>query len=73
MKYLGPARNDNGRLQMPDSFGEDARAATYEALDIGGDILLVPSPLDRKRLEHIDALARASIEAHRKALEGLAR
>ena len=73
MKYLGPATNENGRLRMPDSFGAEERAATYEALDIGGDILLVANPLDRKRLEHIEALAQTVINEHRKALESLAR
>jgi hypothetical protein len=58
---------------MPDLFREESRTETYEALDIDGDILLVASPLDRKRLEHVQSLARASIADHRKTLEGLAR
>ena len=35
--------------------------------------VLILAPLDRKRLETIDRLSRASIDDHRKSLEGLAK
>ena len=73
MKYLGVARKEKGQVVMPDAFQEAEEGKLYEAIEIGGDILLVPSPLDRKRLSHIEKLAQHSIEEHRKTLEGLAR
>lgn len=73
MKYLGTVQNDNGKLKMPDTFVDDSRAATYEAIDLDGDILLVASPLDRTRLSRIEELAGQSIADHRKSLEGLAK
>ena len=66
MKYLGVARKEKGQVVMPDAFQEAEEGKLYEVIEIGGDILLVPSPLDRERL------ARKSIEEHRKTLEGLA-
>ena len=38
---------------------------TYEAVEIGGDILLMLSPLDRERLARVEKLAKESIEEHR--------
>lgn len=73
MTYLGTARNDNGRVQMPDAFLAKQRTTMYETIDLGRDILLVANPLDRKRLERIAELADASIADHRSALEGLAK
>lgn len=73
MKYLGTARCENGRVIMPDGFSTPTSGQTYEALEIDGDILLTLSPLDRAQLSRIDALARQTIQDHRKALEGLAK
>ena len=73
MKYLGIARTENGRIVMPDGFDEGSPAQTYEAVEIGGEILLAPAPLDRQRLARVDELARRSIQDHRKSLEGLGR
>jgi len=73
MKYLGVARKEKGEIVMPDAFKEVAEGRTYEVVEIGGDILLVPAPLDRERLARIGKLAGRSIEEHRKSLEGLAR
>lgn len=73
MNYLGTARIENGRVRMPDGFAGATRSNTFEAIEIGGDILLITSPLDRKRLDLIDALAGESINDHRKSLEGLAK
>ncbi len=73
MKYLGVARKEKGQVVMPDAFRETEEGKLYEVIEIGGDILLVPSPLDRERLARIEKLANRCIEEHRKALEGLAR
>jgi hypothetical protein len=73
MKYLGVARKENGRLVMPDAFAEAAEGQAYEALDVGGDILLIPSPLDKDRLDRIRGLAKESIREHRNVLEKLAK
>lgn len=73
MKYLGVVRQENGTLMVPDAFQEVAERHTYEAIEVGGDIILLPTPLDRKRLRRIEELADRSIEDHRTSLEGLAR
>ena len=73
MKYLGVARKENGQVLMPDSFQGTEEGKIYEAIEIGGDILLVPSPFDKERLARIEQLTRRSINDHRKTLEGLAR
>ncbi|HUU84831.1 MAG TPA: hypothetical protein VM243_15120 [Phycisphaerae bacterium] len=73
MKYLGIARTENGRIVMPDAFNEGAPGRTYEAVEIGGEILLLAGPLDRQRLARVDELARQSIHDHRSSLEDLAR
>lgn len=75
MKYLGPARKENAHVIMPDAFAEVPDGQAYEALEIGGDILLVLPPLDRERLAQVEPAyggANRSIEEHRKSLEGLA-
>ena len=43
----------------------------YEAIEIGNDILLVPSPLDKDRIARIERLTDLSIKEHRKTLENL--
>ena len=72
MKYLGIARKEKGNIVMPDGFRDIEEGRTYEAIEIGGDILLAPAPLDRERLATIAQLAGRSIEEHRKSLQGLA-
>ena len=73
MRYLGIAKNDRGRVTMPDASRDQMPEPTYEVVEIGGDILLVPPPLDRERLAAVERLAQRSIDEHRKTLEGLAR
>ena len=73
MKYLGIIKQQNGNLTIPDSFQEVVESRTYEAIQVGGDILLLAAPLDRERLGRIEELANRSIEEHRRTLEGLAR
>jgi hypothetical protein len=73
MKYLGIVKRQNGNLTMPDTFQEVATFHTYEAIQLGGDILLLSPPLDRERMKRIEDLTNQSIKEHRKTLEGLAK
>ena len=73
MKYLGIVKRENGSLTMPDTFKEVAPLQTYEAIQVGVDILLLSGSLDRERMKHIEELTNQSIEQHRSTLEGLAR
>ena len=73
MKYLGIVKQKNGSLVMPDAFLELAARPVYEAIQVGGDILLVSAPLDRERIKRISELADTSIEEHRSTLERLGR
>jgi hypothetical protein len=73
MKYLGIVKRQNGNLMLPDTFQEIAEPHTYEAIQVGGDILLLSPPLDQERLKRIEELAKRSIEEHRDSLERLAR
>ncbi len=73
MRYLGIARKENGQVLMPEGFQEVEEGRIYEALEIGGDILLISSPCDRERLTRIESLTKQSIEEHRRSLENLAR
>ncbi len=73
MRYLGIVKREADHLVLPDGFDEVAPGQTYEAVEVGGDIILTSSPLDRQRLEEIDRLAKQSIEVHRQSLEGLSR
>ena len=72
MKYLGIARTENDHVIMPDGFEEISSGKTFEVIELGGDFLLMPSPLDRQRLDQVEQLTTRSIEEHRKSLEGLA-
>ena len=73
MKYLGLVKRENGSLIMPDTFLQVVDRNAYEAIQIGGDIILVSATLDRQRLSRITNLAARSIEEHRATLKGLAR
>jgi len=73
MKYLGIVKRQNGNLTMPDTFQEVEKRGAYEAIQVGGDILLLSAPLDQERLKRIEELADLSIEEHRRSLEGLGR
>ena len=73
MKYLGIVKRENGNLTMPDAFQEVTVPRTYEAIQVGGDILLLPAPLDRERIKRIEELTKRSIEEHRSTLEALSR
>lgn len=58
---------------MPDPFPSIATGTTYEAIQVGEDILLLAAPLDQERRRQIERLANRSIAEHRQTLEGLAR
>jgi hypothetical protein len=73
MKYLGPARKEKGCVIMPDTFRDVPEGQVFEAVEVGGDIVLAIPPLDKNRLDEVKRLADRSIADHRKSLEGLAR
>jgi hypothetical protein len=58
---------------MPDAFQEVEEGRVFEAIEIGGDILLLAGPLEKERWARIEELAKDSIEKHRATLEALAR
>ena len=72
MKYLGIVQKKKGVIVVPDSFEEIPDGQSFEAFEIGGDILFLQS-VDRKRLALIQRYIEISIEEHRKTLEGLAK
>jgi hypothetical protein len=73
MKYYGLAKKELGSMRMPDAFDRVEDGQMFEVIEIGNDILLVPSPFDRGRLALIEKLARTSIDDHRRTLEALTR
>ena len=73
MRYLGMARKELRHIIMPDAFDGGDEGGNYEVVEIGGDILLMPPPLDRQRLVEVERLAKLSIDEHRETLDGLAR
>ncbi len=73
MKYLGPARKEKGHVIMPDSFRDVPEGQVYEAVELGGDIVLAIPPLDDKRLEEVIRIAKRGMAEHRAALERLAK
>ncbi len=73
MKYLGIMKQEDGQVTMPDTFQSIELQQSYEVVEVCGDLLLLPSPLDRQRLARIERLTKQSIAEHRKTLEGLAR
>jgi hypothetical protein len=73
MKYLGTARKEKGRMVMPEAFQEVEDGRTFEAIEIGGDIILLAGALEKERWAQIEELTKESIERHRATLEALAR
>ncbi|MCD6508109.1 hypothetical protein J7M22_15995 [Candidatus Poribacteria bacterium] len=71
MKYLGIAKKEAGQIII-DTAGKLGEG-DYEVIEIGEDILLIPAPLDRRRLAYIEKLADISIDEHRQTLERLAK
>jgi hypothetical protein len=73
MKYLGVVKQLDETLVMPDTFLDGESSDTYEAIQVGSDLLLLASPLSQERLQRIRNLVDQSISEHREALEGLAK
>ncbi len=73
MKYLGTARKEKGHVVMPDAFQEIEEGRVFEAVEIGGDLLLLAGPLEKERLSRIEEITKESINKHRATLEGLSR
>jgi len=78
MRYLGIVEKKHGGQIILEGFGqekitEDDDQTTFEAVELEGAIVLVPAPVDRKRLAQIETLTSQSIHDHRTTLEGLAR
>ncbi|MFZ2089152.1 MAG: hypothetical protein WAU47_11285 [Desulfobaccales bacterium] len=73
MKYLGTAKKEKGRMVMPDAFQEVEDGRTFEAIEVGGDIILVAGALEKERWTQIEELTQESIKRHRATLEALAR
>ncbi|MCG2740426.1 MAG: hypothetical protein L6300_09335 [Syntrophaceae bacterium] len=78
MRYLGIVEKRHGGQIILESFGQEKITkeddpAAFEAVEIEGAVVLVPAPVDRKRLAQIATLTSQSIHDHRTTLEGLAR
>jgi hypothetical protein len=73
MKYLSTVKKEKGQVVMPDTFQEVEDGRVFEAIEIGGDILLLAGTLEKERWGRIEELAKESIEKHRDTLEALAR
>ena len=78
MRYLGIVEKRHGGQIILEGYGqekitEEDDQTAFEAVEIDGAIVLVPVPVDRKRLAQIETLASQSIHDHRATLEGLAR
>jgi hypothetical protein len=73
MKYLGIMKQEHGQVTMPGEFQTIEPGQSYEVIEIGGDVLLLPSPLNQKRMARVKKLTKLSIKEHHKTLDGLAR
>ena len=78
MRYLGIVEKRHVGQIILEGYGrekitEDDDQTTVEAVEIEGAVVLVPAPVDRKRLAQIERLASQSIHDHRTTLEKLAR
>ena len=78
MRYRVIVEKRHGGQIILEGFGqekitEDDYQTTFEAAEIEDLIVLVPAPVDRKRLAQIETLTSQSIHDHRTTLEGLAR
>lgn len=60
-------------MVMPDAFQEMEEGRVFEAVEIGGDIILLAGPLEKERWARIEELTKKSIEKHRATLEALSR
>ncbi len=60
-------------MVVPDTFQEVEDDRPFEAIELGGDILLLAGSLEKERLARVEELANESIEKHRATLKALAR
>jgi len=78
MRYLGIVEKRHGGQIILESYGqakitEEDDQTAFEAVEIEGASVLIPAPVDRKRLVQIETLTNQSIHDHRATLEGLSR
>ena len=78
MGYLGIVENRHGGQIILEGYGqekisEEDEQTTFETVEIEGVIVLIPAPVNHKRLAQIETLTGQSIDDHRTTLEGLAR
>ena len=78
MRYLGIVEKRHGGqiilvAYSQEKITEEDDQTTFEAVEVEGVIVLIPAPVDRKRLAQIEMLTTQSIYDHRTTLEGLAR
>jgi hypothetical protein len=70
---MGTARKEKGRVVMPEAFQEVEEGRIFEAIEMGGDIILLAGALEKERWAHIEELTKESINRHRATLEALTR
>jgi hypothetical protein len=73
MKYLGTVRKEKGRMVVPDAFQEVEDGRIFEAIEMGGDIILLAGALEKERWAQIEELTKETIKRHRATLEALSR
>jgi hypothetical protein len=73
MKYLGTVKKEKGHMVMPDAFQEVEDGRVFEAIEMGGDIILLAGALEKERWAQIEEMTKESINRHRATLEALAR
>jgi hypothetical protein len=73
MKYPGTARKEKGSIVMADTFLEVKDGRISEAIEMGGDIILLAGAPEKERWAQIEKLTKESIERHRATLENLSR
>ncbi|MDP2854871.1 MAG: hypothetical protein Q8O28_11585 [Smithellaceae bacterium] len=78
IRYLGIVEKRHGGQIILEGYdgekiaNEDDERTAFEAFEIENVIVLVPAPVDHKRLAQIETLAGQSIHDHHTTLEGLA-
>jgi len=78
MRYLGIVEKRHGGQIILECYGqekitEEDDQAAFESVEIEGAIVLIPAPVNHKRIVQIETLTGQSIDDHRTTLEGLAR
>ena len=78
MRYLGIVEKRHSGQIILEGYGdtitsEEDDQTAFETFEIESVIVLVPVPVNYKRLAQIETLAGQSIHDHRTTLEGLAR